>query len=288
MRKYRKSVLVFFPLFLFLTAGCGQPREEEDDEYVYGPRGPKPVKVRTPLEAVLDGTIQGRVVFDAALPPREMQPGFENPQCKDAPKEQQIKQAWIVGNNRGVANVVVYLKPPRGKFFHYDQATMKPKEDAVLDQPFCTFIPHVLACFPSYPEFNEAEKKLEYKPTGQKVLVKNAARFAHNARFGARGGIGGNPLVPPKGIIDLTDILKPDVYTFQCNYHPWMTAFVWVFEHPYSFITKEDGHFALKNVPIGVDLDLVVWHEAKGNFLTTQIKLKKGEVKTLEPIKIKK
>ncbi len=288
MRKYWPTLLLLFPLVLLLAAGCGKQADEEDEGIPYPPKGRRSaVKVRTPLEAVLGGTIKGRVIFDGTPPAVETQPGYDtHPDCRAAPEEQQIRQSWIVGNDGGVANVVVYLKAPRGKYFKYDPATMKPKDDAEMDQPFCTFIPHVLACFPAYPEFNEEEKKVEDKLTGQQILVKNSATgIIHNSRYTSSSGIGGNPILLPNGKEDLTEKVKPGLFSFNCSYHTWMTAYIWVFDHPYSYVTAKDGNFELKNVPLDVDLDLVIWHEAKGNFKTEKIKLKKGE--TTPPLNFK-
>ena len=30
---------------------------------------------------------------------------------------------------------------------------------------------------------------------------------------------------------------------FQCNIHPWMDAWVLVFNHPYAAVTDDDGNF---------------------------------------------
>jgi hypothetical protein len=47
----------------------------------------------------------------------------------------------------------------------------------------------------------------------------------------------------------------------ECNIHPWMSARVGVFNHPYFAVTDEDGNFDLPLAPAG-KFRLVVWNNA--------------------------
>jgi uncharacterized protein (DUF2141 family) len=38
---------------------------------------------------------------------------------------------------------------------------------------------------------------------------------------------------------------------FECNVHPWMKAWVSVFDSPYFSVSDKDGKFVIKNVPPG-------------------------------------
>ena len=45
---------------------------------------------------------------------------------------------------------------------------------------------------------------------------------------------------------------KPEPFLkFQCDVHPWMFAWVSVFDHPYFAVSAADGKFTIKNVPAG-------------------------------------
>jgi hypothetical protein len=45
---------------------------------------------------------------------------------------------------------------------------------------------------------------------------------------------------------------KPEMFMkFQCDVHPWMFAWVSVFDHPYFAVSGADGKFIIKNVPPG-------------------------------------
>ncbi len=45
---------------------------------------------------------------------------------------------------------------------------------------------------------------------------------------------------------------KPEMFLiYQCDVHPWMFAWVSIFDHPYFSISDVDGKFTIKNVPPG-------------------------------------
>lgn len=49
----------------------------------------------------------------------------------------------------------------------------------------------------------------------------------------------------------------------MCNVHPWMRAFVFVFDNPYFAVTPKSGAFALKNLPPGT-YTIEAWQEKYG------------------------
>ena len=138
-----------------------------------------------------------------------------------------------------------------------------------LRQPYGAFRPHASVLFPQY---RNQENKVE--KTGQTLAVHNDT---DNAPGGKPGGIVHNTKWPFENIttapgdrkanIELTSSKKPVV--FQCSIHPWMHAYVWVFDHPYFAVTDENGEFEIKNVPAG-GVRVVAWHEgAAGNYLNS-------------------
>ena len=46
-----------------------------------------------------------------------------------------------------------------------------------------------------------------------------------------------------------------------CNVHPWMRAWIFVFDHPYFAVTSRAGKFELKNLPPGT-YTIEAWQEA--------------------------
>jgi hypothetical protein len=51
-------------------------------------------------------------------------------------------------------------------------------------------------------------------------------------------------------------------FRVKCDVHPWMSAYIGVFEHPFFAVTKEDGTYAIKTagLPDG-DYVITFWHE---------------------------
>jgi uncharacterized protein (DUF2141 family) len=70
---------------------------------------------------------------------------------------------------------------------------------------------------------------------------------------------------------------RPEIpITLKCNMHPWMTAHLAVFSHPYFQVTGKDGSFNLTNVPPGT-YTLAAWHERYGTREQTVTIGPKGE-----------
>jgi plastocyanin len=197
-------------------------------------------------------------------------------------------QRWIVNkDNKGVANVLIFLKAPADKYFEPSAADKKRSDEVVLDQPHCAFIPHVLALYPAYFDGKELQK------SGQTFKVKNSAKISHNTKF--TGDPRKNKATSetlPAGSSKAVD-LHPQTGPVEvaCDVHTWMKGKVWVFDHPYAAVTKEDGTFEIKNVPNDAKLHIVAWHEAADYFYPnkdgTEITVPKGKTEELKDIKVK-
>jgi hypothetical protein len=225
---------------------------------------------KTELKPTAFATIKGKVTYDGTPPtPADLPIPDSNKDksfCLTGPHKD---QTWTVGPDKGVANVVVWIRPPKDKYFVVPADQQKPAETSVkINQPHCAFEPHVAVIFPTY--YDPASK--EQKSTGQTFEVTNTAPIAHNTDWNPK-----NPLVntPGNQIIKSKDNPLPirlkaapqnkpdgeDLIQFKCDIHTWMRAYVWAFNHPWAAVTKEDGSYEIKNVPAGSELYLVGWHE---------------------------
>jgi hypothetical protein len=225
----------------------------------------------TALEAKGTGTLKGKITLDGAAPEvakltadvQKQMAEKDKDHClsEKAPADDKQQQTWRIKDG-GVGDVFVWLKAPDGKFFKIDPAQIDKKE-VVLDQPFCAFEPHAFVLFPAY---RDPQNPKEFKETGQQLVVKNSAPIDHNTNYNATPDIpGDNKLIPSKGDMRPKDIVpttKPII--FKCTIHPWMTAYARAFDHPYATVSKEDGTYEIKNVPTGVELQVVAWHPEAG------------------------
>ena len=57
---------------------------------------------------------------------------------------------------------------------------------------------------------------------------------------------------------------KPEaVFLVKCDVHPWMSAYISVFTHPFFSVTKTDGKFTISGLDAG-SYEITVWHEKLG------------------------
>ena len=75
---------------------------------------------------------------------------------------------------------------------------------------------------------------------------------------------GFNKTVIAKGELDVTFVPQPLPISINCDLHTWMSAKLFVFDHPYYAKTKEDGTFEIPYIPAGAEVTLMAWHEANG------------------------
>jgi hypothetical protein len=194
--------------------------------------------------------------------------------CEDFEKTQQL---YRLGGpeNKQVGNVFVWIAPAIGSFFPIDDAQLEEarKRAIAIRQPHCAFIPHCAVLFSHYHPDPQNPRRLQ--ATGQVFKIINDAAIAHNTNW--RGGArnpGDNVIIPAKRE-RVVNNLVPDAtpIVIKCNIHPWMDAYVRIFDHPYASVSraepeakKEDGNFGtyeIKNVPAG-KARIFAWHERAG------------------------
>ncbi|HLJ92380.1 MAG TPA: hypothetical protein VKU02_04225 [Gemmataceae bacterium] len=248
--------------------------------------------------------IKGKITYDGDPPPvADIPIPDDNKDKAYCLKGPHTVQTWIVGADKGVKNVVLWVRAPAGKYFEIPPEQQKPATPIVkIDQPHCAFEPHVDIAFPSYFD-GKAQQR-----TGQKLEIANSAEITHNTNWTPSNTLldsAANVILPSKQApteIPLFESVNAkkrsgleDLLTLKCNIHQWMTGYVWAFDHPYAAKTGDDGTYEIKNVPAGTELHLVGWHEGVdgGYFLPGKSKgesigpLKENEIKELN-FKIKK
>jgi hypothetical protein len=287
---------------LVVASGCGgdgkkpQVQSTTPDDTTDGEK--------TAVAAKGTGTLKGRAVFEGDTPTPEdlktredFQKANDRVYCSMGPT---VGQTWAVGPDKGVMNVVVWLKPPDGKYFDIpkEMRDLSKAPPVKIDQPFCAFEPHVVVLFPSYYDPESGRQK----STGQVFKVANSATIGHNTKWSGTSTI--NPgdnitLAKKEGdkIADKELNVKPDPrpITLACDIHKWMSAYAWAFDHPYAAVTNEKGEYEIKNAPAGAEVFVAAWHEGAGYLLPEMapsakgqpITLKEGDITTLD-LKVRK
>jgi hypothetical protein len=214
------------------------------------------------------GTIRGRVVLTGTAP--SLPPLF----VKDAEiKDKEVcaefdlpDERLVLGTDKGVANVFVYLKKkPKGT------PKVGPAEVALIfDQKNCRFLPHCLIV-----------------RSGQTVKVLSGDSIAHNTHTNPLKNQSVSTLVAPgdrEGVLKLVYSRAEDPFSVTCDLHGWMKAYHLPLDHPYGAVTDENGNFEIVDIPAG-NHDVVVWHEsAKGQKVERgkKITVQAGENSPLE------
>ncbi len=293
MSHYR-YFLIFFLLVglftgtLFFIPGCGpQTRKIEPVEDYGGIEGGGGVGLvkKTELATTDWGTWKGTITFAGSPPVNEALNINKDLACCLNPKAvaagETKKQTWVVNrDNKGVANVVVFLSPGPGKYFKIHEEDKTRTKPAAIDQPYCAYRPHVLSHYPSYYDGKNQIK------TGEKFLVKNSSTVNHNIKFQdvslAAPEQPGSPTLSSgtETYVNLYPQSKPISVT--CDIHPWMEAYIWVVDHPHIAVTDENGEFEMPRVPAGKELQVVVWHESLGFLNTGGFQGKNGKKMTFQ------
>jgi len=200
--------------------------------------------------------ITGKVTYDGQAPERKPLAGVAtDPNCGKLHKTPLLDEATIIAGKGGeLANAVVYLKDPKGE-------GKAPEEEAVLDQQGCQYVPHVLSV-----------------TVGQKLVAQNSDPFLHNVHTLPENQPGMNRGQAVKGQKDPIPTKAAEIFKVKCDVHPWMSAWVAIFDHPYHSVTGEDGVFSIdtKGLKDG-DYDVVVWHEKLKEAFTGKVTVKGGK-----------
>src|SRR5262249_62713 len=97
----------------------------------------------------------------------------------------------------------------------------------------------------------------------QTLKVKNGDMTLHNIHVWAEKNPQFNVGQAVKDMVSPTKFGLPEVpVPIRCDVHKWMGAFVGVFDHPFSTVSKPNGSVRLK-VPPG-NYELTAWHEKFG------------------------
>jgi plastocyanin len=162
----------------------------------------------------------------------------------------------VTAGGRPVREAVVYVDELR---------TGRADRRARMDQVNRTFIPHVMAV-----QF------------GTRVDFPNHDTVFHNVfsfREGKRFDLG----LYPVGTTRPVYFDQPGLVRIFCNIHSNMSAFIWVLENPYFFVTDRSGRFRITNVPAGERV-VRVWHERLGTRRLSVRVPREGEVPLEVPL----
>lgn len=205
------------------------------------------------LEAADWGSIKGKFVVDGSVgEPAAINVNKDQETCGN---HNLVDETVVVGEDGGLANVVVFIYTRKAMDVHPDYGDAKDADPAVLDNKGCRFEPHVLAV-----------------RTGQALEIANSDPVGHNTNAAFVQNPGFNQMITSGTPVEITlTKAEPMPAAVACNIHPWMKGYLVVRQDPYVAISNEAGEFEIKDIPVGQH-EFVFWHEGKGNMRDLSLK----------------
>jgi plastocyanin len=188
-------------------------------------------------------SITGTVVFDGKPPALKPLSMDADPACAKKHTAPVPSEMLVLGNGNAMGNILVWVSKglPSGKTFPV------PKTPVVLDQNGCVYKPHVMGIM-----------------VGQTYRILNSDGVLHNIHTLPKINPSFNKGMPATLKEATTVFAKPeDVFHIKCDVHPWMSAYLAVFTHPFFSVTGTDGKFTISGLDPGT-YEITAWHERLG------------------------
>lgn len=196
-----------------------------------------------PGVAIAASSISGTITFDGKAPSLRPLAMDADPACAKKHSGPVANEMLALGSGGTMGNIMVWVSKglPAGKTWP------APKTAVTLDQKGCQYVPHVMGIM-----------------VGQPYRILNSDGILHNIHTLPKVNPSFNKGMPATLKETTTSFAKPEaVFHIKCDVHPWMSAYVAVFTHPFFSVTKTDGKFDISGLDPGT-YEITAWHEKLG------------------------
>jgi plastocyanin len=218
----------------------------------------KPPRQPTPLDLSTTGTISGLVRFEGPVPEQSVLRLGGWSECASQ-HSGRVYAGDILVHDGKLQNAVVYAKEGLGS-----RVFAVPTEPVVSDQKGCIFLPRIMGA-----QVDQPLRFVNSDPLAHNVHGLSKHSRAWNFSLGVKGASRTITVGSPEAMIEI-----------KCDIHPWMKAYLGVFDHPYFALSTAEGSFTLNNLPPG-EYTIETWHERLGT-RSQQVSLGEKENKTIE------
>jgi len=232
----RALVLGLGLLVLGYSAACGGGEPADTAQ-------PAPEAATGPVQELGASSITGSVTFSGtapALPPLAMD---AEPECADKHSGPVPAEMLVLGEGNTMGNIIVWVSSglPDGANWAV------PTTPVVLDQRGCLYVPHAMGIM-----------------VGQAYNILNSDGILHNIHTLPEINTTFNRAMPATLTETTTTFGQPEaIFQVKCDVHPWMLAYIGVFDHPFFSVTSADGTFTIAGLPPGT-YEITAWQERLG------------------------
>lgn len=201
------------------------------------------------------GTLSGKALFAGPVIPKDeiVKLTSERELCGDTLPAGK----YIINENREIKNVIVYIADIKsGKEI--------PRDPVTIDNVLCEFVPHVNVTF-----------------LGNITINRNSDPVLHSVHPYIKGKTAYNVAIPSKDQEVIKKLVRTGLMEYRCSPHPWMRAYIYVFNHPYAAVTSDTGDFSITDIPAGL-YEIKAWHEAFGEISLGKVALAAGDLKKID------
>jgi plastocyanin len=193
--------------------------------------------------ALAASTVTGTITFTGKPPALKPLAMDADPACAKKHSKPVPGEMLVLGGGNTMANVIVWVSKglPAGKTFPV------PKTPVTLDQNGCVYVPHAMGIM-----------------VGQAYRILNSDGILHNVHTLPKINPSFNRAMPATSKEASTTFAKPEpIFQIKCDVHPWMSAYIGVFTHPFFATTGTDGKFTIPGLDAGT-YEITAWHERLG------------------------
>jgi plastocyanin len=188
-------------------------------------------------------SVSGTVTFAGKAPTMRPLAMDAEPVCAKKHSGPVPSELLVLGSGNTMGNIMVWVSKglPAGKTWPAS------KTPVVLDQNGCLYKPHVMGIM-----------------VGQPYRILNSDGIAHNVHTLPKVNKSFNRSMPATLKEVTTTFAKAEpIFQVKCDVHPWMSAWIGVFEHPFYSVTSTDGKFTISGLDPGT-YEITAWHERLG------------------------
>ena len=196
-----------------------------------------------PGVAIAASSVSGTVTFTGKAPTLRPLAMDADPVCAKKHSGPVANEMLVLGNGNTMGNILVWVSKglPAGKTWPVPQAPV------VLDQQGCQYKPHVMGIM-----------------VGQTYKILNSDALPHNVHTLPKVNKPFNRAMPATLKEATTKFDKEEpIFQVKCDVHPWMSAWIGVFPHPFFSVTSTDGKFTISGLDAGT-YEITAWHERLG------------------------